>query len=152
MSIGQKIMRILGVDTEKRRLGNEGEATAAGFLKKCGYRILERNYVAGGYEIDIIASKGDTLAFCEVKTRTVREGVDMPRRPAEAVTPQKQRKILRAAACYKGYNPSDKKMRFDVIEVYIKSGACKKDKYEIKHLVGTFDKDTAYTHRLHKAR
>ena len=145
MNLGKSIMKILGINTEKRKTGDEGEKRAARFLRKCGYKILERNYVADGYEIDIIASKGDTLAFCEVKARTLCEGGALPYRPSEAVTQKKQRKILHAASCYKGYKPSNKKMRFDVIEVYIKARDGEKKEYEIKHLVGAFDKDTAYS-------
>lgn len=151
MSFGHKIMKILGIDTERRKIGDKGEDTAAKFLKKHGYRILERNYVAHGYEIDIIAVKGDTVVFVEVKTRTVGECV-REYRPASAVTPEKQRKILKAAAAYKGYNPSDKKMRFDVIEVYIRKTEDGKDATDVKHLVGTFDRDTAYAKRFHTTK
>lgn len=149
MNIGREIMKILGIDTKNRKTGDAGEKEAAKFLKRCGYRILEKNYVRDGYEIDIIAAKGDTLAFVEVKTRTLREGTVPYGRAAEAVTPEKQRKILRAAACYKGHGDT-RKMRFDVVEVYIKNADGKKREYEIKHLVGTFDKDTAYTKKYYK--
>ncbi|MBO5907330.1 MAG: YraN family protein [Clostridia bacterium] len=150
MNIGKSLMKILGINTERRKTGDEGEKKAAEFLRKCGYKILEKNYVANGYEIDIIASRGDTLVFCEVKARTLREGAALPYRPCEAVTPQKQRKILRAATYYKGYSRSEKKMRFDVIEVYIKKADGKENEYEIKQLVGAFDKNTAYPVKFRK--
>ena len=148
MGIGKKIMKILGINTEKRKIGDKGEDIAAKFLRKSGYKILERNYVALGYEIDIIASKDDVTAFVEVKTRTVKDGKQLEYRPAAAVTKDKQRKILRAAACYKGYSGDARKMRFDIIEVYIKKDEDGKESIEPKHLIGTFDKDTAYSARI----
>ena len=55
---------------QKKELGKKGEEIAIRFLKKKGYRILERNYVCKMGEMDIIAREKDTLAFIEVKTRT----------------------------------------------------------------------------------
>ena len=50
-------------------LGNKGEQAAVQYLENHGYLIRERNYRARTGEIDIIASKGDTISFVEVKTR-----------------------------------------------------------------------------------
>ena len=135
-------MKILEILTPKRLLGNLGEASAAKFLRKNGYRILKRNYVDGGYEVDIIARKQDVLAFVEVKSRTI--GHENPRepRPASAVTADKQRKILKVASRYKRRYGEGLKMRFDIIEIYFEEGE-KKPK-EIKHLIGAFDANTAY--------
>ncbi len=47
--------------------GRRGEQQAAEFLLKKGYRILERNFRTKRGEIDLIAEKGDTLSFVEVK-------------------------------------------------------------------------------------
>src|SRR5512136_3041511 len=59
-----------GPRTEKKELGKRGEEIALRFLKKKGYRIIEKNYVCKMGEMDIIAKEKDTLAFIEVKTRT----------------------------------------------------------------------------------
>ena len=53
--------------------GAEGEARAARFLARRGYRILARNVRAGGVEIDLVAARGALLAFVEVKTRRTRD-------------------------------------------------------------------------------
>ena len=138
-------MKILELLTEKRRVGNLGEDAAAKFLKKKRYKILERNYVALGHEIDIIAECRDAVVFVEVKTRT--RGKEDPRepRPASAVTPKKQQSIIRAAAFYFGYyHPKGKTARFDVIEVYISEENGKRKVDKIVHLENTFNKDTAY--------
>jgi len=137
-------MKILNVKTEKRKLGNIGERRAARYLLFRGYRILKRNYVAKNAEIDIIAKRGDTLAFVEVKTRTV--GRESPRepRPASALTPEKQLKIIGAANDYKIKHPSKCKMRFDVIEAF--AVETKRNKIRINrinHLISAFDLDSA---------
>ena len=135
-------MKILEILTPKRLLGNLGEDSAAKFLRKNRYRILKRNYVDGGYEVDIIARKQDILAFVEVKSRTI--GHENPRepRPASAVTADKQRKILKVASRYNRRYGEGLKMRLDIIEVFFEEG--KKKPKEIKHLIGAFDANTAY--------
>ena len=48
--------------------GNAGEEKAANYLCEKGYTIIERNWRSRGGEIDIIATKDDTIVFVEVKT------------------------------------------------------------------------------------
>lgn len=138
-------MRILDVKTEDRRLGDFGEGEAVRLLKRSGYRVLERNYVAFDHEIDIIAESVDAIAFVEVKTRT--RGYTNPRepRPASAVTPKKQRAIIAAAKVYIAFHPPKKHIRFDIIEVYANpDGKGSWTLHEIKHLKGAFNGDTAH--------
>ena len=144
-------MNILKVKTEKRKLGTIGERAAAWHLFFHGYFIKARNYTGGkGFdlpEIDIIAQKGNTVAYIEVKTRTL--GAENPNepRPASAVTPEKQRKIIQTAAFHKAWNAKGKRMRFDIIEVYVENKNGKVKVKKIKHLEGAFTKDTAYRRR-----
>ena len=134
-------MNILKILTKKRITGNVGEEIAAKLLKKKGYKILERNYVDENSEIDVIAENKTTLAFVEVKTRTV--GCESPKelRPASAVNPEKQRKIIKAASRYHGYSSSKKRISLDIIEVYLDG-----DGKEVKvlHLENAFNLNTAY--------
>ena len=127
--------------------GNFGEGEAARLLKKKGYKILAKNHVEGDGEIDIIAADSEFTVFVEVKTR--RYGVDNPVEPraASSVTPEKQRRIIKAAKTYLAYNPTDKKVRFDVIEVYYDTEDTKRRVREINHLEGAFDLNTAKGHR-----
>ena len=135
-------MKILEILTPKRQIGNIGERAAARHLKRGGYKILDRNYTAFDAEIDIIAIKDGTVCFVEVKTRTLgREDAREPR-PASAVNPEKQRKIIRCAKAFMSSNYKIKaKMRFDVIEVFLHEN---KKVAEINHLISAFNYNTAF--------
>ena len=137
-------MDILKIRTEKRLLGDFGERAARRYLRRSGYRIVKKNFVADSHEIDIIAKDRETLIFVEVKTRTIgKENPNEPR-PASAVNSEKQRGIIKAAGFYTAYNPSNLKKRFDIIEVYVKSDNGKYFAAEVKHLKNTFNLNTAF--------
>ena len=136
-------MKILEILTETRKTGNLGERAATKYLKRHGYKILKRNYVAVGYEIDIIAENKTTIAFIEVKARTLSEDNEFESRPASSVTPEKQKRIITAAKFFIGARELNKKISLDVIEVYLVGTAKKKKVKEIKHLESTFNKNTA---------
>lgn len=140
-------MEILKVKTKERELGDFGESEAVKFLKKHGYRILKRNYVALGHEVDIIAEMRDVIAFVEVKTRTVDKLSQRQPRPASAVTHEKQRNIIMAAKSYIAYHRPNKRVRLDIIEVYAVENGKKLGIREIKHLEDAFNKNTAYSHK-----
>ena len=97
-------------------LGAAGEAEAARYLEKQGYRIVTQNFRGRFGEIDIIAKDRDVLVFVEVKTRSQGSlGT-----PEEAVTPRKIARITKAAAEYMAANEratSDLNVRFDVVGV-----------------------------------
>lgn len=138
---------ILKVKTEKRRIGDIGERAAARFLKRAGYKILKRNFVCEDGEIDIICADKTTVAFVEVKTRTIGKESPMEPRPASAVTPEKQRKIIKIAALYGAFFGKGKRKRLDIIEVFIDDSAKVPRVKEIKHLPAAFDRGDAYTRR-----
>lgn len=66
----------------RRQVGTSAENFAAAFLEGLGYTILERNWRRRFGEIDIVATRADTLVFFEVKYRSsnrfgaVEEAVD----------------------------------------------------------------------------
>ena len=138
-------MNILKVLTERRKTGNVGEDAAAKFLRKHGYRILERNFAELGAEIDIIAKNREYYVFVEVKTRTLGHQSPKEPRPASSVTPEKQRKIITVAKWYLGTVPKGRRIRFDVIEVYLNE---EKEVQRIMHLENAFNYNTA--HRCHR--
>ena len=138
-------MNILKILTEKRKIGNLGERAAARHLRKSGYRIIKKNYTAADAEIDIIARKRDVLSFVEVKTRNIKHLGKMEARPASAVTPEKQRRIIRTAGCFLSRYNEKARIRFDVIEVYLEDSKRGVKIKEIKHLTDAFNKNTAYS-------
>ena len=103
--------------TNTRIRGTLGEDFAAERLRESGYEILERGFRHGRSEIDIIARKGCTVAFIEVKTRAQNSYGT----PAEAVSAAQRRRIVQAAAAYlweRGiYNTGEFQPRFDLFEV-----------------------------------
>ena len=137
-------MRILELLTPKRIICNHGEREAVRYLKRNGYKILKKNYVALGYEIDIIARRENVTAFIEVKARDIKHLGYKESRPASSVTPEKQRKIIKAASYYNAHHPSDTRLRLDVIEVYLEDNGKGNRVKEIKHIEGAFDKNTAF--------
>ncbi len=98
-----------------REKGSRYESMAAVYLEKKGCRILERNYKRSTGEIDLILKDGLYLVFVEVKYRKNQTlGTSL-----EAVTPTKQRRILRTAQYYMTeHGISDTTpCRFDVVGV-----------------------------------
>jgi len=91
-------------------LGDDGELTVIQFLEKQGVSILDRNFRTKLGEVDIIAQKGQTIAFVEVKTRR-KEYFDT----SHVITLTKQRRLTKAAKYYMLCNNiTDKHCRFDV--------------------------------------
>ncbi|HVO67560.1 MAG TPA: YraN family protein [Syntrophales bacterium] len=96
------------------RTGKRGEDIAVAYLKKAGYRIVERNYKCPFGEIDIVAKDGNTVVFVEVKSRKSEEFGD----PQVAVGLEKQKKISKISLKYleeKHLYPCN--ARFDVVAI-----------------------------------
>ncbi|NLG86523.1 MAG: YraN family protein [Firmicutes bacterium] len=109
------------MNRNNKTVGALGEDFAVSFLKRCGYRIIERNFRCRLGEIDIIAQEGNCLVFIEVKTRrSLRFGY-----PQEAVTLTKQAKLRRVAAYYLQRYKKRVPCRFDVLAVNIEEGTAK---------------------------
>jgi len=99
----------------RRAQGDAAEDRACRHLEGAGFTIVERNFRTKGGEIDIVARKGDVLAFVEVRSREA-PGFGTPE---ESVTPAKRRRIVGAARRYLSNVPpsSWREARFDVIAV-----------------------------------
>ena len=94
--------------------GRQGEAQAAEYLRRRGYRILEAGYRSRYGENDLIAEKRGIIAMVEVKTR----GDDRFAQALEAVDGPKRRRIRLTALQWLGQQEHEPQLRFDVIEVY----------------------------------
>jgi putative endonuclease len=124
------------VSTDARQhLGRLGERLAAEHLVRRGYQIVERNYRTRWGELDIVAYDGQVLAFCEVKTRRLR---DDQRDPLEAVRALKRSRIRKMAGRWlieRTERPYADELRFDAIGVvFDPSGKL----VSIEHLEGAF--------------
>lgn len=119
-------------------IGMHGESVAAKFLKKHGFRILEKNLHVSHNELDIIAKNKEYIIFVEVKTRssdqTLNTGFGSP---ASAVDKSKQSRTVTAARGYlKNSKYTNLQPRFDVIEVYLDKNTQKVLK--INHIINAF--------------
>ena len=99
----------------KKETGDAGESACVKYLKRRGCKILARNYRKPYGEIDVIALDKGVLCFVEVKTRHVGSMTQ----PYEAVTLQKQQRLIRAAQIYLAESKADRPCRFDVCEVIV---------------------------------
>jgi putative endonuclease len=119
------------LNRDRRVLGAAGEARAAAYLARRGYRIVDRNVRAGGVEIDLVARRGRLVVFAEVKTRRSRAlGA-----PEAAVDARKLARLIRAAAAWLRAHPGRAgRVRFDVIVCEPRGGG-----WRVRHLAGAFD-------------
>ena len=100
--------------------GSNGESYAAEYLQHKGYEIITRNFSSRFGEIDIVCKKDNFIVFVEVKTRCMAPGeASKYGAPADAVDRHKRYFLTRAARTYTSLHPTHKKLRFDVIEVYL---------------------------------
>lgn len=102
-------------DTAAQRTGKAGEDYTAGWLVRQGYEILERNWRCPWGEADLIARKGGTAAFVEVKSRVPGAMVT----PLEAVNRQKRQRLLKTAEAWLAQNGGDLQPRMDVAAVAV---------------------------------
>lgn len=93
--------------------GNRGEDLAVEWLRDRGFYIVERNWRAGSYEIDIIAQHYDTLHFVEVKTRK-KGGWQSA---YDSIDEQKIRTLRRGAMAYRAKHHIRLDLQFDLIAV-----------------------------------
>jgi putative endonuclease len=109
-------------------LGQRGEALAAAYITRQGYRLVAANFILPvgrnrrgaliNAEIDLVAYEGETLCFLEVKTRAS----DWFAAPEANVDLRKQRQITRASRVYRRFFGLEKAVsRFDVVSVILPS-------------------------------
>lgn len=118
-----------------KNVGDFGEQATINYLKRLGYKILDKNYSCRFGEIDIIGLDKDCLVFIEVKSRTNEKyGV-----PQYAVNYWKQKHLWLSARQY----IDERRMkeyfaRFDVVEVFIKSADNRFDVEKINLIKNAF--------------
>ena len=94
--------------------GRKGEEEAVSYLRKNGYKIIERNYRTKLGEIDIIADCKGCICFVEVRAKNNPAFGS----PEETILKNKQLQISKAALAYiKKFKLEDKSCRFDVVSI-----------------------------------
>ncbi|MBL0371837.1 YraN family protein [Rhizobium sp. KVB221] len=105
--------RNLGDRRKAHQRGYVSEYFAAFWLLAKGYRIVAMRYRAKSGEIDIIARKGQLIAFVEVKARRTTEDAVF------AVSHDAQRRITNASLAWLARQPDAAllSLRYDIIAV-----------------------------------
>ena len=95
---------------EAERRGRRGESLAAWYLWACGWRILAKRQRVGAGEVDLVARKGRTVAFVEVKWRASGVALDT------AIDARRLKRVARAAeALAPRFANAGDDLRIDVI-------------------------------------
>ena len=99
---------------DTRRIGQQAEQIALGYLSTRGMQLVTRNYRVKQGEIDLILRDQQTLVFTEVRYRKTIRFVT----PEETVNFTKQQKIITTAQCFLSqYTRSYDYLRFDVVTI-----------------------------------
>ncbi len=117
----------------EKSLGRRGEAAAARYLKRRGYKIVARGSRLQPGELDLVAVRHRTIVFVEVKTRQTHQAGH----PAEAVDQAKQRQLTRLAVTFlKRHGLLEYPARFDVIAITWPKG---QRRPKIEHIKNAFE-------------
>jgi len=101
-----------------QQTGIRGETFAYWYLRRHGYVFVARNYspLSMKGELDLVGYDGGTLAFVEVRTRTIRD--ELTALPELSVTEEKQRALVRTAKRFLAERHiRECPMRFDVVAI-----------------------------------
>ena len=122
----------------RKELGAKGEKLAARFLKRKGYKIIQRNYRCKLGEVDIVAEQDKTLVFVEVRTQQTEKFGP----PQYSINSAKRSHISRVALFYiKEKRLVEQSCRFDVIAITFPSGSRKPN---IEHIENAFELSRRY--------
>lgn len=105
---------VIAMTRVRQAVGAYGERLASQYLEGEGLVVLARNWRCADGEVDLILRDGDDVVFCEVKTRrSTSFGT-----PAEAIGPEKVRRLRRLAARWLAESSlRPREIRFDVVAV-----------------------------------
>ena len=110
--------------------GEIGERVAERWLRRKGWRVVQRRFRNGRRDIDLVVERDGLIAFVEVKAR---KGAEFGL-PVEAVNWRKQRELSRSAHVWiERHGRPDDCYRFDVIGVLMEGSAVR-----IRHVENAF--------------
>ena len=113
-----------------QQFGELGERIAERWLRRKGWKVLQRRFRNGQRDIDLVVERDGTVAFVEVKARRGREFGD----PVEAVNWSKQKELARSASVWidRHGRPSES-YRFDVVGVLVEG-----ERVRVRHVANAF--------------
>ena len=114
----------------RQEFGELGERIAERWLRRRGWKVVQRRFRSGHRDIDLVVERDGTVAFVEVKARRGVEFGD----PIEAVNWSKQRELARSASVWidRHGRPSES-YRFDVVGVLVEG-----ERVRIRHVPNAF--------------
>lgn len=110
-------------------IGKMAEDRATEYLKRKGYRIHFRNYRLGRLEIDIVCEYEEQIIIVEVKSL---RSLDF-KKPYDAVSIEKQRRIVKVADYLLNHYFPGRECRFDVVSIFIA-----KEQINTEHITNAF--------------
>jgi putative endonuclease len=113
-----------------QQFGELGERIAERWLRRQGWRVVQRRFRVGHRDIDLVVERAGTIAFVEVKARRGLQFGD----PVEAVTFTKQRELARSATAWIGrHGRPQESYRFDVVGVLVEG-----QRVRVRHIPNAF--------------
>src|SRR4051812_23203696 len=114
----------------RQAFGELGERIAERWLRRAGWRVLQRRFRSGHRDIDLVVERDGTVAFVEVKARRG----DRFGQPIEAVNWRKQKELTRSAKVWiDRHGRPLEAYRFDVIGVLVAE-----ERVRIRHVENAF--------------
>lgn len=119
------------MSTARQAFGELGERIAERWLRRRGWRVIQRRFRNGHRDIDLVVERDGTVAFVEVKAR---KGADFGG-PVQAVDYRKRRQLERSAMVWiDRHGRGVESYRFDVIGVLVDGAAVR-----VCHVENAFD-------------
>ena len=114
----------------RQDFGELGERIAERWLRRQGWRVVQRRFRSGHRDIDLVVEQGDLVVFVEVKARRGAQFGD----PVEAVNWSKRRQLVRSASVWidRHGRPSES-YRFDVVGVLVEG-----ERVRVRHVANAF--------------
>jgi putative endonuclease len=114
----------------RQEFGELGERIAERWLKRQGWRVVQRRFRNGHRDIDLVVERDGTVAFVEVKARRGLAFGD----PVEAVNWSKQKELVRSASVWiDRHGKPTESYRFDVVGVLVEG-----DRVQVRHVPNAF--------------
>lgn len=108
------------MSTARQAFGELGERIAERWLRRRGWRVLQRRFRNGHRDIDLVVERDGTVAFVEVKAR---KGAEFGG-PVQAVNHRKRKQLERSAMVWiDRHGRNMESYRFDVVGVLVDGAA-----------------------------